>query len=52
MKDVPNKHRPTYKKAWAQAVNRFTAEFIRDFCNKDGSINWEKLVVFNSGTRK
>lgn len=34
------------------AVNRFTAEFIKDFCNEDGSINWEKLVQFNSGTEE
>lgn len=24
-------------------------KFIRDFCNGDGSINWEKFVQFNSG---
>ncbi|MFQ5862679.1 MAG: PmeII family type II restriction endonuclease [Candidatus Brocadiales bacterium] len=52
VKDVPSKHRPTYKKAWAKAVNRFTAEFIKDFCNKDGSIDWEKLVAFNSGAKR
>jgi hypothetical protein len=33
------------------AVNRFTAEFIQEFCNGDGSINWEKLVKFNSGVK-
>lgn len=49
MRDEPGKHRIIYKKAWGRAVNRFTAEFIKDFCNKDGSINWEKFVEFNSG---
>lgn len=49
MKNEPSKHRVVYKKAWAAAINRFTAEFIKDFCNLDGSINWEKLVRFNSG---
>jgi hypothetical protein len=49
MKDEPSRHRLAYKKAWARAVNGFTAEFIRDFCNGDGSIDWEKLVRFNSG---
>src|SRR3989338_371359 len=52
MKDVPSKHRPIYKNAWAKAINRFTAEFIRDFCNKDGSIDWGKMVAFNSGTER
>ncbi|MBI5232798.1 MAG: cytoplasmic protein [Deltaproteobacteria bacterium] len=51
MKDEPSKHRIVYKKAWECAVNRFTAEFIKDFCNRDGSINWEKLVELNSGMR-
>ncbi len=49
MKDEPARHRVVYKKAWDSAVNRFTAEFIRDFCNSDGSIDWEKFVAFNSG---
>ncbi len=51
MKDEPSKHRLVYKKSWEHAVNRFTAEFIRDFCNGDGSINWEKFVEFNSGQK-
>lgn len=49
MRDEPAKHRIIYKKAWERAINRFTAEFIKDFCNKDGSIDWEKFVEFNSG---
>lgn len=37
-----------YKKAWDSAVNRFTGEFIEDFCFPDGQIDWEKLVQFVS----
>jgi hypothetical protein len=48
MKDEPQKHKPEYKKAWDAAVNRFTGEFIRDFCFSDGRIDWEKLVQFVS----
>lgn len=51
MKDEPSKHRVVYKNAWEHAINRFTAEFIKDFCNENGSINWEKFVEFNSGTK-
>jgi len=29
-------------------INKFTVEFAKDFCNKAGEINWEKLVKFNS----
>lgn len=48
MKDEPAKHRKEYTPAWDAAINRFTAEFIKDFCFPDGSIDWEKLVRFVS----
>ncbi len=48
MKGEPQKHKPEYRKAWDAAVNRFTGEFIKDFCFKDGRIDWEKLVRFVS----
>lgn len=34
-------------KAYSRITNNFTAEFIKEFCDK-GAINWEKLVKFNS----
>jgi hypothetical protein len=46
--EVIAKHREEYRVAWAQAVNRYLGEFIPLFCNKDGTINWEALVQFNS----
>jgi len=33
---------------YGKVINRFTAEFIKDFCFPDGAIFWEKLVKFNS----
>jgi hypothetical protein len=48
MKDEPAKHRKEYAPAWDATINRFTAEFIKDFCFTDGSIDWEKLVRFVS----
>ncbi len=32
----------------AKIINRFTKEFIDAFCEPSGSINWTKLVEFNS----
>ncbi|MBS3069029.1 cytosolic protein [Candidatus Micrarchaeota archaeon] len=32
-----------------QVINKFTGQFISEFCDKDGSIIWEKLVRYNSG---
>ncbi len=34
---------------YAKVLNRFTEQFIADFCRPDGAINWDKLLEFNSG---
>lgn len=49
MGDKPQQHLVEYQKAFDAAINRFTKEFIDDFCFDDGSINWEKIVKYNSG---
>jgi hypothetical protein len=48
MRDEPARHKQEYVPQWDAAVNRFTAEFIEEFCSPDGSIDWEKLVRFVS----
>ena len=48
MQDRPEQHRAAYTEAYAAAVNRFTKEFVEQFCHDDGSIDWEKLAQFNS----
>jgi hypothetical protein len=35
-------------KSYSQMINIFTLQFATDFCNADGSIDWTKLVKFNS----
>ena len=35
-------------KAYSQMVNKFTKQFIDEFCKEDGSIDWEKIVIINS----
>lgn len=49
--DIIRKHRQDYLDAWQQAVNRYLREFTIVFCDKNGAIDWEKLVAFNSGKR-
>ncbi|WP_336774146.1 PmeII family type II restriction endonuclease [Paenibacillus sp. MMO-58] len=49
MKNKPQEHLLSYKQHWDAAVNRFTLEFIKGFCDVEGNIDWEKLVRFNSG---
>lgn len=49
MRDAPDRHRARYQEEWDRALNRFTAEFLRDFATETGDIVWERLVRFNSG---
>ncbi len=39
-----------FQTLYAQVINIFTKDFIKDFCKKDGKIDWDKLVKFNSGS--
>jgi hypothetical protein len=36
---------------YGKVINRFTAEFIEDFCEADGTILWDKIVQFNSAIK-
>lgn len=35
--------------SYENMINKFTREFANNFCKKDGEIDWNKLVSFNSG---
>jgi len=37
-----------FQSEYSKVVNRFTGEFIKDFCQPDGAIIWDRLVRFNS----
>jgi hypothetical protein len=39
-----------FNEAYNKLINRFTRDFLIDFCLDDGSIEWEKLVIYNSST--
>lgn len=41
-----------FKISYGYLLNRLTKEFLDDFCNSNGSINWEKLLIFNSSFEK
>jgi hypothetical protein len=38
-----------FEAEFAKVENTFTCQFIDEFCTRDGSIDWQKLVRFNSG---
>ncbi len=37
-----------FVQSYGKVVNVLTKEFLDNFCNPDGSINWEQLVEYNS----
>lgn len=39
-------------KSHSQMVNKFTKEFIEEFCNKEGDIDWTKIVRLNSAIKE
>jgi hypothetical protein len=41
-----------FEEEWAKATNRLTYDFVNNFCKADFSIDWEKLLRFNSGKDK
>jgi hypothetical protein len=42
-------HNDTFEVQKDKLVNRFTREFLLEFCDENGAINWVKLVEYNSG---
>jgi hypothetical protein len=41
-----------FTKSYNQILNKFTKEFLTNYCNNDGDIDWDKLVKFNSSIKK
>lgn len=37
-----------FNKSYAQIINKFTKEFLDNYCKQSGEIDWKKLVEFNS----
>ena len=52
MGEKPVEHRPAFQKSFDEAKNRFTKEFLIDFSDAKGAINWDKLLAFNSGAKR
>jgi hypothetical protein len=40
-----------FYKEYGKTVNLFTKQFIKDFCFSDGAIDWQKIVILNSGAK-
>lgn len=49
MGNKPEMYLEQYRESYNKASNRLVRQFTADFCDEDGSINWDLLVKFNSG---
>ena len=50
MDTLPEQYLEEYRATYNKAANRLIRDFSIEFCNSDGTINWEKLVDYNSGS--
>lgn len=40
-----------YHMKYSSMINKFTKEFIEDYCKNTGEINWEKIVIMNAAIK-
>lgn len=52
MGNLPELYVAKFNESYTKAKNRLLKEFTSQFCSDDGSIDWNKLVEFNSGGGK
>ena len=50
MDTLPEQYIDAYKISYSRASNRLMRDFSIEFCNPDGTIDWVKLVDYNSGS--
>jgi len=41
-----------YQLIYSKMIHKFTVQFLNEFCNENGEVDWQKLVKFNSGMKK
>lgn len=49
MGNRPDEYAKRFDESYAKAENRMIREFTIKYCKEDGSIDWDKLIKFNSG---
>lgn len=49
MSTRPDEYIKEFEEAYSKAENRMIREFTIKYCKKDGSIDWDTLIKFNSG---
>ena len=46
----PEEYAATFDEAYYKAENRLVCQFTTEYCMEDGTIDWNKLIKFNSGS--
>jgi hypothetical protein len=41
-----------YYQEYGRMINKFTQEFITEYCDEEGNINWDKIVRMNAAIKK
>lgn len=52
MDELPEQYIDAYNVSYSKATNRLVRDFSYEFCNSDGTIDWVKIVDYNSGSPK
>ena len=52
MGELPEQYLDDYQRSYNNAMNRLLKQFTTEFCKDTGEIDWDKLVQFNSGSKK
>lgn len=50
MGTYPDEYVKLFEESYNKAENRMVREFTIKYCREDGSIDWDKLIKFNSGS--
>ncbi len=50
MGTMPDQYAQEFEDAYNRAENRLVRAFTTEFCQEDGSVDWDKLVCLNSGS--
>ena len=46
----PDTFATTFEESYSKALNRMVRDFTLNYCKEDGSIDWAKLIAYNSGS--
>ena len=41
-----------YYQEYGRMINKFTQEFIAEYCDEKGNINWDKIVRMNAAIKQ